>query len=126
MVVSQAKFTRRTEHSVRRHAAHGPLGDREASRQYSAHGGERDEVAHGEVHRSTNDLERAVSRVDDNQSNAIGAFDGANLVHSRDHHVAQAFTDVFHAVDHETEVVQNHPEFVEGLWEFDKLLKPGK
>ena len=41
-------------------------------------------VSHRDVHRATDDLERAVARVDDDESNAVGTLDRADLVDARD------------------------------------------
>ena len=81
-------------------------------------------VAQVDVRRPTDDLQRAVSRVDDDEADSVRAFDRTNLIDPGHDHVLEPFPDVVNALDDQAEVVENRAEFVGRLGEFDELAQP--
>ena len=79
-----------------------------------------------DVHRPADDLQWSVSGVHDDQSNAVRAFDRANLVDPGHHHVFESLAHVLHAFHDQPEVVEDHAQLVTRLSQLDELPKPGE
>jgi hypothetical protein len=64
-------------------------------------------VADLEVHGATDDLNRTVARVNRDESDAIGAIDGANLIHASHHNLLQSLAHDLGAFNDEAEVIED-------------------
>jgi hypothetical protein len=108
MIVTESQFSRRTQHAVRRHAAHTSLRDLETTREYGAYWRQWDVVAHRDVVGTTDNLQWTVGGVHDDQSNTISAIDCANLIDASNDNFVESLPHELGTFNHESKIVEDY------------------
>ena len=107
-VVGQAELPARAQHPVRRHSPHLAPADLEAAREHGADRGQRDQVAHREVHGAADDLDGSPP-ASTTTRRIRSAPSIARSPHPGHHDVVEPLAHPLDPLDDQAEVVERRP-----------------